>query len=296
MKVVDSISRMSTLVKILKKEGKSVGFVPTMGYLHEGHLSLVRTAKKHTDIVMMSIFVNPIQFGPGEDIDKYPRDFKHDEQMAQSAGVDVLFYPSVKDMYPAGYSTYVNVESLTENLCGRSRPGHFKGVATVVAKLFGIMKPDLAYFGQKDAQQAIIIKKMVEDLNMGVEIKVLPTMREADGLAMSSRNTYLSSSEREDAAILYQSLEKAEYLIKKGERDAKKIVKAMESVIKEKPTAKIDYISIVDTKNLKDADVIAGEVLIALAVFVGKTRLIDNIILKLDSKDATVKKETANTK
>lgn len=296
MKVVDSISRMSTLVKILKKEGKSVGFVPTMGYLHEGHLSLVRTAKKHTDIVMMSIFVNPIQFGPGEDIDKYPRDFKHDEQMAQSAGVDVLFYPLAKDMYPAGYSTYVNVESLTENLCGRSRPGHFKGVATVVAKLFGIVKPDIAYFGQKDAQQAIIIKKMVEDLNMGVEIKVLPTMREADGLAMSSRNTYLSSSEREDAAVLHQSLEKAEYLIKKGERDVKKVIKAIESSIKEKPSTKIDYISIVDAKNLKDVDVITGEVLIALAVFVGKTRLIDNIILKLDSKDATVKKETASTK
>ncbi len=281
MKVVDNISRMATLVKIHKKEGKSVGFVPTMGYLHEGHLSLVKTAKKHTDVVIMSIFVNPIQFGPGEDLAKYPRDLKHDEELAGSAGVDIIFYPSAKDMYPPGYCTYVNVEGLTDNLCGRSRPGHFRGVTTVVAKLFGIVKPDIAYFGQKDAQQAIIIKKMAEDLNTGVEIKVLPTVREVDGLAMSSRNMYLSASEREDASILYQSLEQAEYLIDKGERDAKKVIKAIETMIKEKTSSKIDYISIVDTKELKDVDTISGEVLIALAVFIGKTRLIDNIIKKV---------------
>lgn len=290
MKIVDNISRMSTLSKMLKKEGKVIGFVPTMGYLHDGHLSLVRTAKKHTDVVVMSIFVNPLQFGPGEDFEKYPRDFKHDEEVAGSAGADILFYPASKDIYPEGYSTYVNVEGLTDGLCGASRPGHFRGVATIVAKLFGIVRPDVAYFGQKDAQQAIVIKKMVEDLNMGIEIKMVPIVREKDGLAMSSRNVYLSESERRDAVVLYQSLKKAESLVEQGERDSKKIIKAMESMIKEKSSARIDYISVVNTKNLKDMNKISGEVLIALAAFVGKTRLIDNVILKVDPGQASGKK------
>ncbi len=285
MKVVDSISRMSTLVKMLKKEGKSVGLVPTMGYLHEGHLSLVRTAKKHTDVAVISIFVNPAQFGPGEDFDKYPRDFKRDEELARSAGADILFYPSVKDMYPKGYSTYVNVEALTDTLCGVSRPGHFRGVTTVVAKLFGIVKPDVAYFGQKDAQQAIVIKKMAEDLNMGIEVKALPTVREQDGLAMSSRNVYLSNGERQDAMSLSQALARAEALVKQGERDPGKLIKAMEEIIQKKPSARIDYVSIVDTTGLKPMDKITGEILVALAVFIGKTRLIDNVIIKVDSKD-----------
>lgn len=280
MKVVDTIPRMSTLVKIFKKEGKSVGLVPTMGYLHEGHLSLVRAAKKHTDVVIMTIFVNPMQFGPKEDFERYPRDLKRDEQLATSAGVDIIFTPSAKDMYPAGYSTFVNVEKLTDTLCGAARPGHFKGVTTVVAKLFEITRPDIAYFGQKDAQQAIVIKKMARDLNMGIEIKIMPIIREPDGLAMSSRNIYLSAGERRDALVLHESLKRAEEMIISGEADSKKIIKAMQELIKDVPAAKIDYISIVDTANLKEIKTIAGEVLIAVAVFIGKTRLIDNIVMK----------------
>ena len=280
MKVVDTISRMSTLVKMFKKEGKSIGLVPTMGYLHEGHLSLARAAKKHTDVVVMSIFVNPIQFGPKEDFERYPRDLKRDEGLATGAGVDIIFHPFVKDMYPAGYSTYVNVEGLTETLCGTSRPGHFKGVTTVVAKLFEIIRPDIAYFGQKDAQQAIVIKKMACDLNMGIEVKIMPTIRESDGLAMSSRNAYLEDAERRDALVLHGSLEKAEEMIKSGERDPRKVIKAMQELIKGSPAAKIDYVSIVDAATLKEIKTITGEILVAVAVFIGKTRLIDNIILK----------------
>ena len=285
MKVVDTITRMSTLVKMYKKEGKSIGLVPTMGYLHEGHLSLVRAARKHTDVVVMSIFVNPMQFGPKEDFEKYPRDLKWDEQLATSAGADIIFNPSVKDMYPAGYSTYVNVEGLTDNLCGASRPEHFKGVTTVVAKLFEIVRPNLAYFGQKDAQQASVIKKMVSDLNMGIEIKIMPIIREPDGLAMSSRNVYLSENERRDALALYVSLKKAEDSIKAGEHDVRKIIKMISEAIRAVPTAKIDYVSIVDIENLKDVKAITGDILIAVAAFVGKTRLIDNIIMKgIDAK------------
>ena len=280
MKTVESVARMSTLAKILRKEGKSIGFVPTMGYLHEGHLSLVRAARKHTDTVVASIFVNPAQFGPGEDFEKYPRDIKRDEELVRTAGVDVLFYPSIKEMYPEGYVTYVNVEKLTDGLCGASRPGHFKGVTTVVAKLFGIVKPTIAYFGQKDAQQAVIIRKMVEDLNMDVEVKVMPIIREKDALAMSSRNVYLSEAERKDAAALNQALKRAESLIEKGERSSAVIKKEMERIIKEKDSAKIDYMAIVDAKNLKELQLITGETLIALAVFMGRTRLIDNTIVK----------------
>jgi len=271
---------MSTLAKITKKDGKSIGFVPTMGYLHEGHLSLARTAKKHTDTVVMSIFVNPIQFAPGEDFEKYPRDLKRDEELAGSAGVDIIFYPSAGEMYPPDYSTYVTVEGLSDVLCGASRPGHFKGVATVVAKLFGIVKPDIAYFGQKDAQQAIIIKRMAEDLNMGVDIKIIPTVREASGLAMSSRNAYLSFAEKDEALALSLSLKRAELLIREGERSPKKIISAMKDMISRNPGVRIDYISIVDASKLKDVSTISGEVLVALAAFVGKTRLIDNVTIK----------------
>ena len=279
MKTIENISRMTTFVKMMKKEGKSMGLVPTMGYLHEGHLSLVKAAKKHTDVVVMSIFVNPIQFAPSEDFEKYPRDLKHDEEMARDAGVDVIFYPSVKEMYPENYATYVTVERLTKNLCGSSRPGHFSGVATVVAKLFNIVKPDVAYFGQKDMQQALIIKKMATDLNMDLEIKIMPIVREKDGLAMSSRNEYLSEAERKDAVVLHQSLKQAENLIRGGEKEAKKIIRAIEETIKSKPTAKIDYVAVVDTKELKDIKTISGEVMIALAVSFGQTRLIDNITI-----------------
>jgi len=271
---------MSTLVKIFKKEGKSISLIPTMGYLHEGHLSLFRAARKHADVVVASIFVNPIQFGPKEDFEKYPRDIKRDEQLAESAGVDVIFHPSANDMYPEGFSTFVDVAGLTDKLCGASRPGHFKGVTTVVAKLFHIVRPDIAYFGQKDAQQAIVIKKMAEDLNMNVEIKIMPIVRESDGLAMSSRNMYLSVSERKDAPVLYESIKKAESLIRSGEKDAAKLTKAMEDMIRIVPSAKIDYVSVVDAKNLEKVKMITGETLIAIAVFIGKTRLIDNIIVK----------------
>jgi len=281
MKLVDSVSRMTTLAKMLKKEGKSIGFVPTMGYLHEGHMSLVKAAKKHTDVVVMSIFVNPLQFGPEEDFEKYPRDIKRDEALAGDAGVDVIFYPSVRDMYPEGYATYVNVESLTGSLCGHQHPGHFKGVTTVVAKLFNIVKPDVAYFGQKDAQQVIVIKKMVRDLSMDIEIRAMPIIRETDGLAMSSRNLYLSEDERRSALALNQSLEKALSLVEAGERNSENVIKAIKEFIARKPLVRIDYVSIVDMKDLKDVSDISGEVLVALAAFVGKTRLIDNIIIKV---------------
>lgn len=281
MKTIENISRMSTFVKMMKKEDKSISLVPTMGYLHEGHMSLVKAAKKHTDVVVMSIFVNPKQFAPGEDFEKYPRDLRHDEELARDAGVDVIFYPGVKDMYPEGYATYVTVEKLTKTLCGQSRPGHFSGVATVVTKLFNIVRPDVSYFGQKDMQQALIIKKMSADLNIGTEIKVMPIIREKDGLAMSSRNTYLSEMQRKDAVILYQSLKSAESLIKGGERDARKIIKTTEEMIRSKPSAKIDYVAVVDTKELRDAKIISGEVMIALAVFFGNTRLIDNTIVSV---------------
>ncbi len=281
MKLIDSISRMATLVKILKKEGKSIGFVPTMGYLHEGHMSLVKAAKKHTDVVVLSIFVNPLQFGPKEDFKKYPRDIKRDEALAGDAGVDIMFCPSVSEIYPEGYATYVNVENFTDKLCGVSRPEHFKGVATVIAKLFNIVKPDMAYFGQKDAQQVIVIKKMARDLNMDIEIKAMPIIRETDGLAMSSRNIYLSEAERREALVLNRSLEKASALAGAGERDSVKIVKAMKELISQKPMVKIDYVSIVDTKDLKDVPAISGESLVAIAAFVGSTRLIDNVIVKV---------------
>ena len=282
MKTIENISRMSTFVKMMKKEGKSIGFVPTMGCLHAGHLSLVKAAKKHTDVVVMSIFINPIQFGPGEDFKKYPRDLKHDEEMAREAGVDVIFYPSLEDMYPDGYATYVTVEELTSNLCGESRPDHFSGVATVVTKLFNIVKPEVVYFGQKDMQQALMIKKMVADLNMDIDVKMMPIVREADGLAMSSRNSYLSFGEREDAAIIYQSLERARSLIRDGEKDARKIIKAVEDMINTKQSARIEYVKVVDTKKLKDMKTISGEVAVAVAVFFGNTRLIDNITIMVD--------------
>jgi len=270
---------MSTFVKIMKKEGKSIGLVPTMGYLHEGHLSLVKAAKKHTDVVVMSVFINPLQFGPKEDFEKYPRDLKHDEEMAREAGVDVIFYPSLKDIYPEGYATYVTVEKLTGNLCGESRPGHFRGVATIVTKLFNIVRPDVAYFGQKDMQQALIIKKMASDLNMDIEVKIIPIVRDDDGLAMSSRNIYLSDAERKDAVVLHQSLKNAEMLIKNGERDARKVIKAVEDMIKAKQSARVEYVKLVDTRELKDIKTITGEIALAVAVFFSSTRLIDNITI-----------------
>lgn len=279
IKVFKTIQGTQRFIKGQKEKGKLIGFVPTMGYLHEGHLSLIREARRENDLVVISIFVNPTQFGPKEDYRKYPRDFKRDEKLAESEGVDVIFYPSVKEMYQDRYRTYVEVTDITERLCGKSRPSHFKGVATVVTKLFNIVLPDVAYFGQKDAQQAIVIKRMVEDLNMDLKIKVMPIIREPDGLAMSSRNVYLSEKERMDALALYESLNLAKRLIKSGMRNAQKIKSQMRRLIDSKESARIDYISISDLKDLREIKYIKKDTLIALAVWVGKTRLIDNIIV-----------------
>lgn len=273
---------MAKKVSEIKKRNKTIGLVPTMGFLHEGHASLVRKAKKDTDCVIVSIFVNPAQFGPKEDFKKYPRDLKRDLDICKKEGADIIFVPEPKEVYPDGYSTYVSVEGITEKLCGASRPGHFRGVTTVVAKLFNIVMPDIAYFGQKDAQQAIVIKKMAEDLNMDVDIKVMPIVREKDGLAMSSRNVYLSSSERVQAASLYKALRLAKRLFDQGERSTGKIISRMKEVIGKEPDAKIDYIAIVDTKELKAIKKISGTALAAVAARVGNMRLIDNIILSED--------------
>jgi len=278
MRVVRSIKQMLGISKEARTQGKSIGFVPTMGALHAGHLSLIRKARKENDFVAVSIFVNPAQFGPKEDFKKYPRNLKLDAKLCKKEGVDIIFYPSAKEIYPEGYKTYVKVEDLSKVLCGSARPGHFRGVATVVTKLFNLVHPDIAYFGQKDAQQAIIIKKMVSDLNMPVKIKVMPTVREKDGLAMSSRNMYLNPRERKDAVVLSQALNLSGDLIKSGIRDSRKIVNRMSQLIKTKKTAKVDYISIVDLESLKPLKKITGNCLIALAVWIGKTRLIDNII------------------
>ncbi len=280
MKVLTSVKQMKKYVAAVKAKGKTIGLVPTMGYLHEGHLSLLRQAKKDTDCPVMSIFVNPAQFGPKEDFRRYPRDLKRDERMARSAGCQAVFCPPAKEMYPANYSTWVEVEKLSDVLCGVSRPGHFRGVATVVLKLLNIVQPDVAYFGRKDAQQAILIKRMAADLNVNSKIKVMPIVREPDGLAMSSRNVYLRPEERDDALVLRRALLKAEHMIQLKERNAGKIIRAMRSLIREKRTARIDYIRAVDTVSLRPVKKISGEVLIALAVRIGKTRLIDNVIVR----------------
>lgn len=261
-------------------QDKRIGFVPTMGYFHEGHLALMRRAREENDFLVVSLFVNPTQFGPDEDYGRYPRDFERDKGLAEEEGVDLLFAPSVEDMYPEGYATYVEVTGrLTSSLCGVSRPGHFRGVTTVVAKLFNIVKPHRAYFGEKDAQQLRVIKRMVMDLNFDIEIVAVPTVREPDGLAMSSRNEYLSPEERKAALVLWRSLNLARSLVEAGERKADRIVSEMRRLIESEPLARIDYVEIVDSETLENVDVIEGEVLVALAVYIGTTRLIDNIVI-----------------
>ncbi len=280
MKIIEKILEMYATSNLLRKRGKMIGFVPTMGALHEGHLSLVRRARVENNIVVVSIFVNPIQFGPNEDFQKYPRTFESDCKLLIKEKTDFLFFPSGKEMYPEDFETYVYLEKLPEHLCGLSRPGHFKGVATVVTKLFNIVRPHRSYFGQKDYQQAKIIEKMVRDLNIDTEIITLPIIREPDGLAMSSRNAYLSPEERKKATSLYQSLLLADKLIKEGETDCNEIKKEMEKKIQSiAPDAKIDYIAIVDPETLEDLKFIQKKVVIALAVFIGNTRLIDNFII-----------------
>jgi len=258
---------MVKLSKGLRLKGKIIGLVSTMGALHAGHLSLIRSCRRENDFVIVSIFVNPAQFGPKEDLKKYPRNLKRDALLCRKVGVDAIFYPEAKSMYPDNYRTYVFIEGLSSVLCGRSRPGHFRGVATVVTKLFNIVGPDIAYFGQKDAQQSIIIKRMVEDLDMPVKIKVMPIVCEKDGLALSSRNIYLNRKERQDATVLSLSLNLARDLIKRGVKDSNVIINNMRQLIRKKKTARIDYVSIIDTDNLKPIKKVHGNCLIALAVW-----------------------------
>jgi pantoate--beta-alanine ligase len=280
MRIIRSIKEMSGFSKRAHSKRLTLGFVPTMGALHKGHLSLIRRSLRDNDKTIVSIFVNPIQFGPKEDYGHYPRSLQSDVGLCKKLGVDAVFYPSVKDMYPDGYKTYVSIAGLEGVLCGRFRPGHFKGVTTVVMKLFNIVGADSAYFGQKDYQQAVVIKKMMRDLNVSVSINVMPIVREVSGLALSSRNAYLNNDEREDAAVLYQALELARGLIRKGSVNSLEITTRMRRLINKKKSAKIQYVSIVDTEELKPVKRIKGEVLIALAVEMGRTRLIDNILVK----------------
>lgn len=282
MKIIKTIQEMNDISKQYVQEGKTIGYVPTMGYLHAGHMSLIRAARKENDIVMISIFVNPTQFGPDEDLESYPRDLERDAALCEGEGADYIFHPTPEEMYPNGYTTYVETYgTITKKLCGASREGHFQGVTTVLTKLFNIVKPSRAYFGQKDAQQVAVVEKMVRELNFDLEIVPCPIVREADGLAMSSRNAYLTDEERQDALVLSQSLELAKEMIAFGQRSASAIKKAMTDKIKTVDYAEIDYIEIVDAKELEDVEKLQGDTLIALAVKIGKPRLIDNTRLEV---------------
>jgi len=280
MQIITTIKSLRTRLKAARKNEKSIGFVPTMGYLHEGHLSLIDKSRKENDLTVLNIFVNPKQFAPGEDLDRYPRDKKRDELLAKKSKVDIIFYPSEKEMYPSGgYLTYVTVEKLSNVLCGHSRPGHFKGVATVVTKLLNIVAPDTLYLGQKDAQQAVILKRMVDDLNLPVKVRIMPIVRERDGLAMSSRNSYLSAQERTEAGALHQALKAAKQAIIKGERDTGHITALIKKIIRTQSSGRIDYVACVSFSDLEPLAVVKGKTLIATAAWFGKTRLIDNIVV-----------------
>lgn len=279
MEIVKTIESVRKLVKSARDKGKRTGLVPTMGALHIGHISLLETAVKECDFVVVSIFVNPTQFGPGEDFEKYPRPFEADLEICRKAGVDVVFAPEPATLYGRENLTWVNVEKLIEPLCGRFRPGHFRAVATVCAKLFNIVAPDAAYFGQKDGQQALVIKRMVADLNMPLEIVVCPTVREPNGLAVSSRNKYLTDQQRKDAPCIYESLQKCRRLIEAGVTDTGEIITGMRKILSRPSSVEIQYVSIVDAETLQNVDKIAGEVLAAVAVKIGQTRLIDNILV-----------------
>jgi pantoate--beta-alanine ligase len=268
--------------KKARSEGKVIGFVPTMGAIHEGHLSLVREAKKMSDIVVVSVFVNPAQFGPSEDFEKYPRDPTRDAELLSNENIDFLFMPKADDMYPANYRTFVRVKELNETMEGVTRPGHFEGVTTIVLKLFHIVEPHFAFFGQKDAQQLAIIRRMVKDLNMDVEIVRVAIVRESDGLAMSSRNIYLSPEERKAATVLYRALDHALARVEEGERKTKTILKEMKEIISTEPLARLDYLAAVDLLDLKELKTLKGKCLIAVAAYFGNTRLIDNIIVEVE--------------
>ena len=278
MKIISSIREMQAFSESARNSGQKISFVPTMGYFHDGHLSLMREGRQRADCLAISIYVNPTQFGPSEDFEKYPRDFERDKGLAEGVGVDVIFYPEDKEMYPELYQTYVNVENVTQNLCGISRPGHYRGVTTVCAKLFNIVKPHYAIFGKKDFQQLIAIKRMVLDLNMDLDIVGMPIVRETDGLAMSSRNVYLRMEEREAALSLSRSLKIAKEMYDGGERDVTAILEQVRKYIEGHPYTNIDYAKICDTTTLKDIGRIEGESVLALAVKINKTRLIDNYV------------------
>ena len=276
MEIITTVEGVRKQVKEWRKEGLTVGLVPTMGYLHEGHKSLIDKAVAENDRVVVSVFVNPIQFGPSEDLASYPRDLERDAELCEKAGANVIFHPEDSEMYFDDFCTYVDMDDLTKGLCGKTRPTHFRGVCTVVSKLFHIVAPDRAYFGQKDAQQLAVIRRMVRDLNFDLEIVGCPIVREEDGLAKSSRNTYLNAEERKAAVVLHKGLTEGEKLLQAGEKDAAKVIAAVREVIEKEPLAKIDYVSAVDGITMMPVTQIKGEVLVAMAVYIGKTRLIDN--------------------
>ena len=281
MKIIETITEMREFVQQAQGQGQSIALVPTMGFLHEGHLALMQCAKQACDIVVTSIFINPTQFGPNEDFAKYPRDLTGDSEKAASAGVQVIFHPLAAEMYPEGYSSFVDVEGITEKLCGLSRPGHFRGVATVVNKLLNIVQPNIAFFGQKDAQQVLVLQRMVTDLNMNVTLEVVPTVREADGLAMSSRNAFLSTEERRAGLVLYRSLKVAEQLVAQGEVNVENIRTQVIAEIRTEKLAECEYVEVYNYPLLQDITILQDRALLALAVHIGKTRLIDNTILEV---------------
>jgi len=281
MQVCRTIGEIKEFANKARVAGKTVGLVPTMGYFHEGHLNLMREAKKECDVVVVSLYVNPLQFGPKEDLGEYPRDFDRDCAMAQSMGVAAIFAPGNDEMYPAGYGSFVEVTGITGKLCGLSRPDHFRGVTTVVAKLFNIVRPDQAFFGQKDAQQALVIQKMVRDLNMGLEVVTLPIVREADGLAMSSRNVYLNEEQRQAALVLYRSLCAFRDAVAEGEITVSKLLRGIEEMISSTPGASVDYVEILSVPDLEPLDILNGKCIAALAVRFGRTRLIDNMVVEV---------------
>jgi pantoate--beta-alanine ligase len=280
MEVIKTIKEMKEFSSQTRRAGKTIAFVPTMGYFHDGHLSLMREGRRRGNLLIISLFVNPTQFGPNEDFKNYPRDFERDSKMAEEVGVDVLFAPEASDMYPLNHQTIVRVEKVTQNLCGRSRPIHFQGVTTVVMMLFEIVMPQVAIFGEKDYQQLVTIQQMVRDLHLSVEVVGMPTVREVDGLAMSSRNAYLLPEERKAALSLYRSLQKAKELLRKGERKADRILHEMKGIFQSEPLVRIDYVQICDAYTLQDVDRIEGDVVVALAAYLGKTRLIDNLVYR----------------
>lgn len=281
MEILKTIKDTKSCISELKKQGQTIGLVPTMGYFHDGHLELMRRSLEKGHETIVSLFVNPTQFGPSEDFDSYPKNLQRDLDLAKEIGVKAVFMPAINDMYPKGYKTYVEVEDLSNVLCGEHRPGHFRGVATVVLKLFNIVKPDEAFFGQKDGQQVIVIKKMVQDLDLDIPIEVIPTVREEDGVAMSSRNAYLSPVERQAAPILYQTLKLLEEMILEGERNVSLLLEAGKNNILKEPLADLQYIDIRSTDDLSPLEELKGEFMIAMAVKVGPARLIDNIVLRI---------------